>query len=162
MKTRHILKAASFLLILTALLAVFSISVFALDPLENDPSVKLTSSLSHAGNGASEITGSGELHSTVLNTTINFCAASTDNHARLHLRITFNGETTEVKDKYYFWVCSSEEDYGKITVEILDETDKVIDMRTYAKLIWSNKKEAAMKDKKAKINIVAPQQPTDS
>ena len=24
--------------------------------------------------------------------------------------------------------------------EILDETDKVIDMRTYAKLIWSNKK----------------------
>ena len=46
--------------------------------------------------------------------------------------------------------------------EILDETDKVIDMRTYAKLIWSNKKEAAMKDKKAKINIVAPQQLTDS
>ena len=46
--------------------------------------------------------------------------------------------------------------------EILDETDKVIDMRTYAKLIWSNKKEAAMKSKKTKINIIAPQQPTDS
>ncbi len=43
--------------------------------------------------------------------------------------------------------------------EILDETDKVIDMRTYAKLIWSNKK----KEKKSyKINQITPQQPTDS
>lgn len=43
--------------------------------------------------------------------------------------------------------------------EILDETDKVIDMRTYAKLIWSNKKAAK---KSYKINQIAPQQPTDS
>ncbi len=43
--------------------------------------------------------------------------------------------------------------------EILDETDKVIDMRTYAKLIWSNKK---AEKKSYKINQIAPQQPTDS
>lgn len=43
--------------------------------------------------------------------------------------------------------------------EILDETDKVIDMRTYAKLIWSNKK---AEKKPYKINQTAPQQPTDS
>ena len=43
--------------------------------------------------------------------------------------------------------------------EILDETDKVIDMLTYAKLIWSNKK--AGKNSYI-INQIAPQQPTDS
>lgn len=43
--------------------------------------------------------------------------------------------------------------------EILDETDKVIDMRTYAKLIWSNKKAGK---NSYKINQIAPQQPTDS
>ncbi len=42
--------------------------------------------------------------------------------------------------------------------EILDETDKVIDMRTYAKLIWSNKKA----EKSYKITQIEPQQPTDS
>ena len=43
--------------------------------------------------------------------------------------------------------------------EILDETDKVIDMRTYAKLIWSNKKAGK---NSYKINQIAPQRPTDS
>lgn len=47
--------------------------------------------------------------------------------------------------------------------EILDETDKVIDMRTYAKLVWSNKKAAALKKKSAlPINVISPEKPTDS
>ena len=42
--------------------------------------------------------------------------------------------------------------------EILDETDKVIDMRSYAKLVWSNKRA----QKKSKINQTATFHPTDS
>lgn len=42
--------------------------------------------------------------------------------------------------------------------EILDETDKVIDMRSYAKLVWSNKK----RKKAIPISIIAPEHPTDS
>ena len=37
--------------------------------------------------------------------------------------------------------------------EILDETDKVIDMRSYAKLIWSNKRAKAQEKK---ISETAP------
>ena len=43
--------------------------------------------------------------------------------------------------------------------EILDETDKVPDMRTYAKMVWTTKRQ---KDKTLKVNVIAPEQPTDS
>ena len=126
MKTDLKLRTASFLLIVLALLTVFGVVCSASEPAENDPTVTLTTSLSHAGNGETSVVGSGELHSTVLKTTINFYAESSDNLVRVHLRLTHGGSTTTVKDAYYSWVCSAEDDYGTIKVEILNSSDVVV------------------------------------
>lgn len=126
MKKNYRLKIISVILLSLSLLSLVASSSLAAGQDDNDADITLYSSLSFAGNGEREISGSGELHSTVLKNTVNFSVEDKQKNRKPHLIVTRGGETKELKDPYYMLVCDSEDDYGTVLIAVATSDGTVL------------------------------------
>ena len=119
MKLSHRFRIITLALLTLLLLAAFFHTVSAS---EGETGISFSASTSFAGNGEREITGSGELHSTVLKNTFNFFASDASGQ-KLHLTVTHGEKSETLTVNYYMYICEDEDDYGTVVVKVLNAED---------------------------------------
>jgi len=116
MKKTNIIKILSAVLLAIVLLPVLSVCVFADG---EEPQIKFSVSSSDSTNGERKVEGSGELHSSSVVNQFNIFVSYNVRNTKISMRLTKNGETTEVPTKYHTVSCEKEEDYGTLSVDVL-------------------------------------------